>query len=91
MASADKLVEEPEADVYDLNRHSRQPDRTAPALRLRAGRELVPERSVSRIAPMAPDAGDTWLGQWPRPTRLLLHSEPINPSIRRSSVYRLIY
>jgi protein ImuB len=30
----------------------------------------VPERSVQRIAPMAPDAG-TWPDDWPRPSRLL--------------------
>jgi len=31
----------------------------------------VPERSVRRIPPMAPDTGATWPDQWPRPTRLL--------------------
>ncbi|MER8708998.1 DNA polymerase Y family protein [Mesorhizobium sp. M1088] len=37
----------------------------------------VPERSVQRIAPMAPDTGEGWPGHWPRPTRLLPRPEPI--------------
>ncbi len=31
----------------------------------------VPERSVQRIAPLAPDTGATWSDPWPRPARLL--------------------
>jgi protein ImuB len=37
----------------------------------------VPERSVQRIAPLAPDTGATWTDPWPRPTRLLAVPEPI--------------
>jgi protein ImuB len=37
----------------------------------------VPERSVTRIAAMAPDTGMTWPPHWPRPTRLLARPEPI--------------
>jgi protein ImuB len=37
----------------------------------------VPERSVRRIAPLAPDTGATWPDQWPRPARLLPTPEPI--------------
>jgi protein ImuB len=37
----------------------------------------VPERSVARIAAMAPDTGMTWPAHWPRPTRLLARPEPI--------------
>lgn len=37
----------------------------------------VPERSVRRIAPLAPDDGATWQGRWPRPARLLARPEPI--------------
>jgi protein ImuB len=37
----------------------------------------VPERSVARIAAMAPDTGMTWPQHWPRPTRLLAMPEPI--------------
>ena len=31
----------------------------------------VPERSVRRVAPTAPDDGASWPGDWPRPSRLL--------------------
>ena len=37
----------------------------------------VPERSVRRIAPLAPDDGATWQGRWPRPARLLARPEPV--------------
>lgn len=37
----------------------------------------VPERSVCRIPPMAPETGATWTSRWPRPSRLLAPPEPI--------------
>jgi protein ImuB len=37
----------------------------------------VPERSVRRVAPLAPDTGAAWPDQWPRPVRLLPTPEPI--------------
>lgn len=37
----------------------------------------VPERSVARIPPLAPQLDGTWTGQWPRPARLLPKPEPI--------------
>ena len=37
----------------------------------------VPERSITRIAAMAPDTGISWPAHWPRPTRLLATPEPI--------------
>lgn len=37
----------------------------------------VPERSVARIPPLAPDTGATWESEWPRPPRLLPRPEPI--------------
>jgi len=37
----------------------------------------VPERSVRRVAALAEDAGATWPGHWPRPTRLLPRPEPV--------------
>ncbi|MGH7184682.1 MAG: Y-family DNA polymerase [Pseudomonadota bacterium] len=37
----------------------------------------VPERSVCRVAPTAPDTGETWPDPWPRPARLLSRPEPI--------------
>ncbi len=37
----------------------------------------VPERSVAMIAPLSPEAGSTWTGNWPRPPRLFARPEPI--------------
>lgn len=37
----------------------------------------VPERSVRRIAPLAPECGESWRLDWPRPSRLLKRPEPI--------------
>jgi len=71
------LVEETVPDVSDLvdtliNRvGERRLYRAAPVS------TDVPERSVRRIAPMAPETGATWPGHWPRPTRLLPTPEPI--------------
>ena len=75
------LTEEPEADVSGLidtlaNRVSEQRlYRFAPVA------SDVPERSVCRVAPAAPDSGETWPdpwpNHWPRPSRLLPAPEPI--------------
>ncbi|MDP9573882.1 UNVERIFIED_ORG: protein ImuB [Agrobacterium larrymoorei] len=37
----------------------------------------VPERSVQRISPVAEPVAVVWVSHWRRPTRLLLHPEPI--------------
>lgn len=37
----------------------------------------VPERSVRRVAPLAPATGAVWTDPWPRPARLLAAPEPI--------------
>jgi len=37
----------------------------------------VPERSVTRIPPLAPELDTTWTARWPRPPRLLPRPEPI--------------
>jgi len=69
--------EEPEADIAGLvdtlvNRVGDQRlYRFAPVA------SDVPERSVRRIAPTAPDTGHAWPDQWPRPSRLLSKPEPI--------------
>jgi protein ImuB len=71
------LTEEPEADVSDLidtlaNRVGKQRlYRFAPVA------SDVPERSVCRVAPAAPDTGEAWPNHWPRPSRLLPAPEPI--------------
>ena len=38
----------------------------------------VPERSVARVAPLAPDDGAGWPAGWPRPARLLSPPEPVD-------------
>ena len=71
------LAEEPEADVSDLldtlaNRvGEKQLYRIAPVP------SDVPERSVQKIAPLAPPADAGWPDHWPRPARLLANPEPI--------------
>jgi protein ImuB len=70
------LTEEPEADVSHLidtlaNRVGEQHlYRFAPVA------SYVPERSVQKIAPVAPES-ETWSDPWPRPARLLPKPEPI--------------
>jgi protein ImuB len=71
------LVEEPEADVSGLidvlaNRvGEKRLYRFAPVA------SDVPERSVQRVAPMAPVTGEGWPDHWPRPARLLSTPEAI--------------
>ena len=71
------LAEEPQADVSGLidtlaNRiGARRLYRLAPVA------SDVPERSVQRVAPMAPETGEAWPDHWPRPARLLPTPEPI--------------
>ena len=75
--AATSLIEEETADLAGLvdviaNRiGARRLYRIAPV------ESDVPERSVRRIAPLAPDDGATWQGRWPRPARLLARPEPI--------------
>lgn len=71
------LIEPPEPDISDLidvisNRLGN--DRL---YRFAPVESDVPERSVQRIAPSAPDTGATWPGEWPRPSRLLAPPEQI--------------
>jgi protein ImuB len=75
------LAEEPEADVSGLidtlaNRVGEQR-----LYRFAPFASDVPERSVCRVAPTAPDTGETWPdpwpNHWPRPSRLLPTPEPI--------------
>lgn len=71
------LVEEPEADVSDLidilaNRVGQNR-----ICRFSPVQSDVPERSVTRVAPLAPETGATWEGDWARPPRLLSRPEPV--------------
>lgn len=74
---ATTLTEAPIPDVTDLidtlaNRAGgHRLYRAAPA------QSDVPERSVRRVEPTAPEAGERWPQHWPRPTRLLGHPERI--------------
>ncbi|ARO34232.1 DNA-repair protein ImuB 2 (plasmid) [Rhizobium sp. NXC14] len=74
--SASSLIEEQVTDVTPLidvlgNRGGQRIFRVAPVA------SDVPERSVQRIAPTAPEDGATWPLHWPRPSRLLAHPELI--------------
>lgn len=75
---ATDLTEAPVPDVSDLidtlaNRAGGQRlYRAAPA------QSDVPERSVRRVEPTAPETGEGWPQRWPRPTRLLARPEPID-------------
>lgn len=72
---ASSLIEEEVVDITPLvdilgNRGQR-------LYRLTPVASDVPERSVARIAPTAPEAGADWAAKWPRPSRLLAHPERI--------------
>jgi protein ImuB len=71
------LAEPPEADVSDLIDTLANRIGGERLYRFAAVASDVPERSVQRIAPLAPDAGDGWPAHWPRPSRLLPIPEPI--------------
>lgn len=74
---ATTLTEAPIPDVTDLidtlaNRAGgHRLYRAAPA------QSDVPERSVRRVEPTAPEAGERWPQHWPRPTRILANPERI--------------
>lgn len=69
------LIEEPEAEVGELidviaNRGHR-------VYRLAALESDVPERSFAPMPALTEDDELGWPAEWPRPSRLLLHPEPI--------------
>lgn len=72
---ASSLIEEAVADITPLvdilgNRGHR-------LFRVTPVASDVPERSVQRISPTAPDIGQAWGAKWPRPSRLLATPERI--------------
>jgi protein ImuB len=71
------LTEEPEADVSDLVDTLTNRVGEHRLYRFAAVDSDVPERSVARVPPMAPDTGPAWPDHWPRPSRLLPMPEPI--------------
>ena len=75
--AASSLTDAPEADVSELidtlaNRIG--PERL---YRIAPVASDVPERSIARIAPMAPASAAGWPSHWPRPSRLLPKPEGI--------------
>ncbi|WP_090600381.1 Y-family DNA polymerase [Pelagibacterium luteolum] len=75
--SVSSLLEDTEPDISDLidTLVNRVGDRAI--YRFSPVASDVPERSVARIAALAPEIGGGWPSHWPRPTRLLLRPEPI--------------
>ncbi|WP_369062242.1 DNA polymerase Y family protein [Caulobacter sp. 73W] len=74
---ANDLTQAPAPDVSDLI--DTLANRLGPGrlYRVAPAQSDVPERSFRKLAPTAPPTGETWPIQWPRPTRLLPHPEPI--------------
>lgn len=70
------LIEEEVADVLPVIEILA--NRGARLFRVTPVASDVPERSVGRIGPTAPESGATWPTKWPRPPRLLEHPEPID-------------
>jgi protein ImuB len=71
------LVDEPEADVSGLIDILSNRVGESRLYRFAPVASDVPERSVQRVAPTAPAAGEAWPSHWPRPARLLAPPEPI--------------
>lgn len=71
------LVEEPEADISDFIDVIANRVGTDRLYRFAPVASDVPERSVIRIPPLAPETGASWNGDWQRPPRLLPRPEPI--------------
>jgi len=71
------LIEEPEADVSGLIDTLANRVGEHHLYRFAPVASDVPERSVQKIAPAAPDISETWPDLWPRPARLLPRPEPI--------------
>ncbi|MBX9828683.1 MAG: DNA polymerase Y family protein [Xanthobacteraceae bacterium] len=71
------LAAPPEADISDLIDTLSNRIGGERLYRIVPVQNDVPERSVVRAAPAAPDAGASWSGSWPRPVRLLASPESI--------------
>ena len=63
------------SDLIDILSNRVGPDRL---YRVAPVASDVPERSVARVAAMAPAVEETWPSNWPRPARLLPKPEPID-------------
>lgn len=72
------LVEPEEPDISDLIDVIANRLGSSRLYRFAPVESDVPERSVKRVPPTAPDDGGSWPGDWPRPSRLLTPPEPID-------------
>lgn len=72
------LIEEADPDVGDLVDTIANRVGESRVYRAAPVASDVPERSVERIAAMAPATGVSWPGHWPRPSRLLKPPESID-------------
>ncbi|MGU3493963.1 Y-family DNA polymerase [Xanthobacteraceae bacterium A53D] len=71
------LVEETAPDISDLVDVLANAVGEQRLFRMTPVASDVPERSVARVAPMAPVTGASWPDHWPRPSRLLARPELI--------------
>lgn len=72
------LVEPEEPDISDLIDVIANRLGTNRLYRFAPVKSDVPERSVKRVEPTAPDDGASWPGDWPRLARMLSPPEPID-------------
>ena len=75
--SISSLVQEPNADITALIDTLSNRVGENRLYRFTPVQSDVPERSVKKIAPTAQRTGDGWPDNWPRPSRLFAHPEPI--------------
>ncbi|WP_456304637.1 DUF6504 family protein [Brytella acorum] len=71
------LIAEEEADISGLIDTLANRVGSDALYRFAAVESDLPERSVRRVPALAPDDGNSWPVQWPRPTRLLGRPEPV--------------
>ncbi|SFK82289.1 protein ImuB [Methylocapsa palsarum] len=72
------LADDPDTDVSALIDALANRVGESRVYRLKPVASDVPERSVQRIAPLAPATGEEWPNHWPRPSRLFAAPEPID-------------
>jgi protein ImuB len=76
-ASVSTLIDTPTADITELIDVLTNRVGDGRLYRVAPVASDVPERSVRRIAALAPDGGADWSGEWPRPSRLFGSPEPV--------------
>jgi protein ImuB len=76
-ASVSTLIDTPTADITELIDVLTNRVGEGRLYRVEPVASDVPERSVQRVAALAPDGGADWSGEWPRPSRLFGSPEPV--------------